>query len=212
MAKTRLMMLGPPGAGKGTQAQRLSEHLSVPQISTGDMLREARRSGSELGLEAARYMDAGDLVPDEVVIGLVGERLEKSDADNGFILDGFPRTVDQAEALESMGVELAAVISISVSEEEVIRRLGGRLSCPDCGASFHQEFQPPQVKGVCDECGGQLIRREDDRPDAIRERLTNYNAKTQPLVEYYTQAGLLCEIDGAGTPDEVYQRVLSAIA
>ncbi|AWV88003.1 adenylate kinase [Bradymonas sediminis] len=211
MAKTRLMMLGPPGAGKGTQAQRLSDHLNVPQISTGDMLRNARRSGSELGLKAAAFMDAGDLVPDDVVIGLVAERLKESDAENGFILDGFPRTVEQAEALEAMGVKLEAVVNIVVSEDEVIRRLGGRLSCPNCGASFHSEFQPPKVEGICDECGSPLMRREDDRPEAIRGRLVAYNAKTQPLVEYYRQVGVLREIDGVGSPDHVYERLLKAI-
>lgn len=211
MAKTRLMMLGPPGAGKGTQAQRLSEHLKVPQISTGDMLRDARRSGSELGLKAASYMDAGGLVPDDVVIGLVAERLKGPDAQNGFILDGFPRTVEQAEALEAMGVLLEAVVNIVVSEEEVVRRIGGRLSCPNCGASFHTEFQPPKTEGICDECQSALIRREDDKPEAIRERLVGYDAKTQPLVQYYREAGSLSEVDGIGSPDEVYSRVLKAI-
>jgi adenylate kinase len=211
MAKTKLMMLGPPGAGKGTQAQRLAEDFGLPQISTGDMLRSARRKGSELGLEAARYMDAGDLVPDSVVIGLVAERLAEPDAGGGFILDGFPRTVEQAESLDEMGVELQAVVNIIVSEQEVVRRLGGRLSCPNCGASFHEVFQPPAAEGVCDECGQALVRREDDRPEAIRERLKAYDAKTEPLVDYYRGRGLLHEVDGQGSPDEVYGRIEEAI-
>lgn len=212
MAKTRLMMLGPPGAGKGTQAQRLAEELGVPQISTGVMLREARKNGSDLGRKAGEYMDAGDLVPDAVVIGLVAERLEASDAEKGFILDGFPRTVEQAEALQGMGVKLEAVVNIVVSEDELVRRLGGRLSCPNCGASFHAEFQPPKVDGVCNECQGTLVRREDDKPEAIRGRMAAYHAKTQPLVDYYRQVGSLVEVDGIGSPQQVYERVTKAIA
>lgn len=212
MAKTKLMMLGPPGAGKGTQAQQLAGELGIPQISTGDMLRQARRQGTPLGLEAARYMDAGDLVPDEVVIGLVVERLQESDAQKGFILDGFPRTVAQAEALEEMGVVLEAVVSIVVSEDEVVERLGGRLSCPNCGATYHATANPAKTPGVCDVCGHALVRREDDRPEAIRERLKAYQTKTEPLVAYYRTKGSLHEINGEGAPDQVYQRVLQAIA
>lgn len=211
MAKTKLMMLGPPGAGKGTQAQRLAEEFDIPQISTGDMLRGARRKGTELGKEAAKFMDAGDLVPDEVVIGIVKERLSEPDAEKGFILDGFPRTVGQAEALDEMGVELEAVLNIEVSEEEVVRRLGGRLSCPDCGATFHEEFKPPAEEGVCDECGTELVKRPDDRPEAIRERLKAYHSKTAPLVDYYRDKGVLIDVDGEGTPDEVYGRAKDAI-
>lgn len=212
MAKTKLMMLGPPGAGKGTQAQRLAEEFGIPQISTGDMLRSARRKGTELGNEAAKYMDAGDLVPDEVVIGIVNERLDEPDAEGGFILDGFPRTVGQAEALGEMGVELEAVLNIEVSEEEVVRRLGGRLSCPSCGATFHEEFKTPSKEGVCDECGAELVKRSDDRPEAIRERLKAYHAKTSPLIEYYRDQDVLIDVDGVGTPDDVYERAKEAIS
>jgi adenylate kinase len=212
MAKTKLMMLGPPGAGKGTQAQQLAEEFDIPQISTGDMLRSARRKGTELGKEAAKFMDAGELVPDEVVIGIVKERLSEPDAEGGFILDGFPRTVGQAEALDQMGVELEAVLNIEVSEEEVVRRLGGRLSCPNCGATFHEEFKPPTEEGVCDECGSDLVKRPDDRPEAIRERLKAYHAKTAPLVDYYRDQGVLIDVDGEGTPDEVYGRAEAAIS
>jgi adenylate kinase len=211
MAKTKLMMLGPPGAGKGTQAQRLARDYDIPQISTGDMLREARRKETKMGKEAARYMDAGELVPDEVVIGIVEERLGEPDAAGGFILDGFPRTVAQAEALDEMGIALEAVVNIDVSEPEVIRRLGGRLTCPSCGASFHEEFAPPEQEGVCDTCGGELQKRPDDRPEAIRERLKAYRAQTEPLVDYYRGQSVLIDVDGEGTPDEVYERVEEAI-
>ena len=212
MAKTKLMMLGPPGAGKGTQAQRLSESHGIPQISTGDMLRGARRKGTDLGKKAAKFMDAGELVPDEVVIGIVAERLDEPDASNGFILDGFPRTAGQADALSDMGVQLEAVINVQVGEEEVIRRLGGRLSCPECGATFHEEFKPPSADGVCDECGHELMRREDDQPEAIRERLRQYRASTEPLVEFYRDRGVLENVDGEGSPDEVYERIEDVIS
>lgn len=208
MAKTKLILLGPPGAGKGTQAARLVESFGIPQVSTGDMLREARREGTELGEEAATYMDAGELVPDEVVIGIVEERLNRADAADGFILDGFPRTREQAEALAEMGVDLDAVLSLEVSEDEVVRRLSGRLNCPECGAAFHEEFNPPETDDVCDECGHQgLIKREDDQPDVIRDRLAEYRSKTEPLKEFYRQQGLLVEVDGEGTPAEVTDRV-----
>ncbi len=212
MAKTKLMMLGPPGAGKGTQAQRLAEAYGIPQISTGDMLRGARRKGTELGKKAAEYMDAGDLVPDEVVIGIVQQRLSEDDAQQGFILDGFPRTVGQAEALAQMGIELEAVINIEVSEDEVVRRLGGRLSCPNCGATFHEEFKAPAQQGVCDECGRELVKRADDNPEAIRERLKAYHAKTAPLIGYYREQGVLADVDGQGAPDDVYERIEQVIA
>lgn len=212
MAATKLIMLGPPGAGKGTQAQRIAEEYGMPQVSTGDMLRAARRDGTELGREAAKYMDAGELVPDDVVIGIVEERLTSSDAEEGFILDGFPRTREQAESLEEMSVEIDAVISLVVSEEEVVRRLSGRLNCPECGAAYHEEFDPPAEPGVCDECGAQLVKREDDRPEVVRERLAEYREKTRPLVEFYEEAGLLEEVDGEGTPEEVADRVAEVVS
>lgn len=211
MAKRRLMFLGPPGAGKGTQAQRLADDFGIPQISTGDMLREARRKGTELGRKAGEFMDAGDLVPDEVVIGIVAERLVEEDAQNGFILDGFPRTVPQAEALAEMGVELDGVVNIRVSQDEVVRRLGGRLSCPGCGASYHAEFDPPKAEGVCDKCGGALIRRPDDQPEAIRQRLESYEAKTAPLVSFYDARGKLLNVDGEGTPADIEGRIRDAV-
>ena len=211
MSKRRLMFLGPPGAGKGTQAQRLADDLGIPQISTGDMLREARRKGSELGRKAGEFMDAGELVPDSVVIGIVKERLEEADAQNGFILDGFPRTVAQAEALAAMGVELEGVVNIRVSQDEVLRRLGGRLTCPGCGASYHEEFSPPNVAGICDKCGGELVRRPDDQPDAIRQRLESYQAKTAPLIAFYDRLGSLIDVDGEGAPSLVETRIREAV-
>lgn len=212
MAKRKLMFLGPPGAGKGTQAQRLAEDFGIPQISTGDMLRDARRKGTELGRKAGAFMDAGDLVPDEVVIGIVKERLDEPDAQSGFILDGFPRTVPQAEALAKMGVELEGVVNIQVSEDEVVRRLGGRLSCPQCGASYHEEFSPPAAAGVCDRCGTALVRRPDDQPEAIRQRLQSYAAKTEPLISFYASRGSLLNVDGMGAPDQIEQRIRDAVA
>ncbi len=212
MAYTQLILLGPPGAGKGTQAARLRDDYEIPQVSTGDMLREARRKGTKLGQKAAEYMDVGELVPDEVVVGIVEERLERPDADNGFILDGFPRTRDQAESLEGMGVEIDVVVSLAVPEDEVVRRLSGRLNCPECGAAFHREFDPPSEDKVCDECGHSgLMTREDDRPEVVRERLQEYRDKTEPVEEFYRERGLLEQVDGKGTPDEVAARLEAVI-
>jgi len=210
MAETHLILLGPPGAGKGTQAKRLESAYGFPQISTGDMLRDARERGTELGREAAEYMDAGELVPDEVVNGIVEERLTRDDVADGFVLDGFPRTVEQAEALVEMETPIDAVLNIEVPEEEVIRRLSGRLNCKGCGALYHEEFDPPAEKGVCDECGGALHQREDDRPEVIRERLEEYRNKTKPLVSFYREQGLLKGVEGEGTPDEVAERIQEA--
>lgn len=212
MADTHLILLGPPGAGKGTQAKELVEALEIPQVSTGDMLRDARRRETDLGQRAAEYMDAGELVPDEVVIGIVEERLDREDAREGFILDGFPRTREQAESLAEMDVSIDAVLSLQVSEDEVVRRLGGRLNCPECGAAFHEEFEPPEVEDVCDECGHEgLIKREDDQPEAIRERLAQYHDQTEPLEEFYRERDLLVEIDGEGTPEEVAERIADTV-
>ena len=212
MPKTKLMMLGPPGAGKGTQAQVLAEEMGIPQISTGDMLRAARREGTELGIKAGELMDAGSLVPDDVVIGIVRERLAKDDAKAGFVFDGFPRTVGQAQALADMGVELDAVIKLEVSEEEILRRLGGRLSCSNCGATFHKEFKKPSKEGVCDECGKEtLFTRPDDQPESIKIRFAAYSEGTAPLAGFYAERGKLISIDGEGAPDAVLDLVRDAV-
>lgn len=212
MAKRKIMMLGPPGAGKGTQAQVLAEEFGIPQISTGDMLRAARREGTELGIKAGELMDAGELVPDDVVIGIVKERLTKDDATVGFILDGFPRTVAQAEALAKMGVELDGVVKLDVAEEEIVRRLGGRLSCPNCGATFHEIFKKPSVEGTCDVCQHDLMRRPDDEEEAIRQRFASYEKGTAPLAGFYEERGLLLNVDGEGDMDAVLDRVRAVLA
>jgi adenylate kinase len=211
-----LMLLGAPGAGKGTQAQRLATRFGVPQISTGDMLRAARREGTPLGKEAEKFMSAGQLVPDQVVIGLVEERLGRPDAKAGFILDGFPRTIPQAQSLDAVLKRLhrapLRVLDVEVPEATLIERLGGRLSCPRDGASYHVKFTPPKVARVCDTCGTQLITRADDRPEAISQRLREYHDKTAPLVDYYAKAGLLRKVDGVGELEVVLDRIMNALA
>lgn len=203
MSKRRLMMLGPPGAGKGTQAQLLSKRVGIPQISTGDMLRGAKKKGTELGLKAAEYMDRGDLVPDEVVIGIVEESLKSPDVADGFILDGFPRTVEQADALTKMGVALDAVLNIVVSDDVLVERLGGRRACLNCGATYHIEYNAPAKEDVCDACGSGLVQRPDDQPEAIKTRLAAYQAKTAALIGYYKERGNLIDIDGEVSPAKV---------
>lgn len=210
----RLVLLGPPGAGKGTQAKRLIEKMSIPQISTGDLLRAAVRDETELGLKAKAKMDAGQLVPDEIVIGMVKERLTKDDCRSGFILDGFPRAVSQAEALSKLLAEsggLDHVISIEVPEEELVRRLTGRRSCPKCGAMFHVVFSPPAKEGICDKCGGELITRADDNEETIRNRIGVYREQTEPLKDYYQKLGLLRPIDGTGTPADIEHKIAEVI-
>jgi adenylate kinase len=216
MIERNLILLGAPGAGKGTQAQKLATRFGIPQISTGDMLRAARREGTPLGKEAERYMSAGQLVPDQVVIGLVEERLGRPDAKSGFILDGFPRTIPQAETLgkvlQKLGRAPLRVIDVQVPESVLIERLGGRLSCPRDGASYHVKFTPPKKEGVCDTCGTALVTRADDKPEAISQRLREYHDKTAPLVDYYQKAGLLRTVDGVGELELVLGRVTSALA
>lgn len=208
----RLIMLGPAGAGKGTQAKRLSEMLSVPQISTGDMLRDAKAAGTPLGLEAARYMSEGALVPDEVVIGIVDERLRAADAVDGYILDGFPRTVVQAEALERRGHPIEHAIAIEVPDEDLVSRITGRFSCASCGALYHERFNPPQVAGVCDKCGAtEFSRRADDVEDVVRKRVREYEEKTSPLLAFYGERGVLARVDGVGSLDEVFGRIMKVL-
>ena len=192
----KLIMLGAPGAGKGTQAEKLSEHLSIPTISTGNIIREALKSGSEMGRQVKQYMDAGQLVPDEVVIGIIRDRLAEDDCQNGFILDGFPRTIPQAEALERMGVIIDRVIDIEVADEVITRRASGRRVCPTCGAPYHVEYNPSKVENVCDKCGDTLVQRKDDRPETVQERLKVYHDQTEPLKAYYAERGKLAVVEG----------------
>ena len=206
----KLMLLGAPGAGKGTQAKRLVATHGIPQISTGDMLRAAVRQETAMGLEAKRFMDAGGLVPDEVVIGIVEDRLDQDDCRDGFILDGFPRTVPQAEALDGFAA-LQAVVNIVVSEELVVARLSGRRTCKACGAIYHVVNSPASVEGVCDQCGGELYQRSDDNETSIRARLSEYGQKTAPLERYYEERGVLFQVDGTGDPNDVEARVLQAL-
>lgn len=212
---TRMVLLGPPGAGKGTQGEMLSQDLGIPQIATGDILRKAVAEGSDLGNQAQSYMDAGDLVPDGIMVGIIRQRLQDPDAQNGYILDGFPRTVAQAEALDEMlsdiGQGLDAVIHIDVDKETLVKRLSGRLICRDCGATYHAEFNPPERSGVCDKCGGELYQREDDQEETVRSRLDVFQERTQPLVDYYKQQGVYTAIDGDRAPAEVREEILKTL-
>lgn len=212
----KLILLGPPGAGKGTQAKMLVDHFGVPQISTGDILRAAVKEGTPMGIKAKAFMDAGGLVPDEVVVGIVRERLQKPDCTEGFILDGFPRTVAQADALKEslrqLGKDLDAVVSLEVDVEALVERLTGRRTCRECGRGYHLQFDPPKIAEVCDACGGDLFQRDDDREETIRKRLAVYLAQTAPLVDYYRAGGLLACVDGMREIDSVQQQILSALA
>ncbi len=211
-----MILLGPPGSGKGTQGERLQEDFRLPYYATGDILRAAVREGTELGRTAQEYMDRGDLVPDEVIIGVIGERVQQPETGDGFILDGFPRTVGQADALgeemENLNRSITAALLIDVGDEEVIRRLGGRRTCVKNGHIFHVEFDPPKNEDVCDVCGARLIVREDDKPDVIRHRLATYQEKTKPLVAFYEERGLLKRVDGSLQPDEVSNRIRALLA
>ena len=215
MKQRDLILLGAPGAGKGTQAQRLAAKYGIPQISTGDMLRAARREGTPLGKKAEGFMNAGQLVPDEVVIGLVEERLKLADTQAGFILDGFPRTIAQAEALDAvlnrLGRTSLAIVDVSVPQAILTERLSGRLSCPKDGSSYHLKFTPPKNANVCDKCGGELITRADDRLEAIEQRLKEYSSKTAPLVDFYGKSGRLKKVDGVGALEEVLGRIVKQL-
>jgi len=211
----RLILLGPPGCGKGTQAKLLVERLKVPQVSTGDMLREAVKAGTPLGLEAKQYMDRGALVPDAVIIGLVRERLRNPDCNRGYILDGFPRTVAQAEALEQTLRELNGsldhVVSLEVAAEDVVGRIAGRRTCRNCGAMYHLRFSPSKVEERCDACGGPTYQRDDDREDTVRRRLLVYADQTAPLLSFYESRGLLRRVGGTGEIGQIFQRITTAL-
>ena len=211
----RLVLVGPPGAGKGTQAQFLASHFAIPSISTGDIFRANVSHGTDLGLEAKKYMDAGDLVPDEVTIGMVEERLRHDDAIEGFLLDGFPRTVHQAEVLdrllEQQDAALDVVLELVVDDAEVVRRLSGRRTCRLCGRVWHLDFDPPATDGRCDRCGGELFQRDDDREGTIRHRLKVYAEQTSPLIDYYGDRSLLRGIDATGPVEDVTDRAINAL-
>jgi len=206
-----LILLGAPGAGKGTQAEVICDHLQIPAISTGNILREAVKNGSELGLKAKSFMDSGALVPDAVVIDILKERIAQDDCRKGFILDGFPRTVPQAEALDAMGVQIDKVLSIEVADEAIMQRLSGRRVCQDCGASYHIEFKPTKVEGICDRCGGKTVLRKDDEPATIKDRLDVYHTQTEPLKEYYTKTGKLEIVVGQDKVADTSALVLKAL-
>ena len=206
-----IVLVGPPGSGKGTQAKVVTEKWGVPQISTGDMLRAAVQAGSPLGRQAKAYMDRGALVPDDVILGLVRERLAQPDAAHGYILDGFPRTLHQAEALDAQGVKLDGVLLLEVPSEEVVTRIAGRRTCAKCGAMSHVTFSPTRAPGVCDACGGETVQRADDREETVRRRLQVYAEQTAPLVRCYERAGLLRRIPGTGTVAEIFTRALQAL-
>ena len=192
----KLILLGPPGAGKGTQAEILSRDLNIPTISTGNILRAAVKAGTPIGLKAKSYMDAGKLVPDEVIIGIIQERLAEADCAGGFILDGVPRTIAQAEALEAHGIQFDHVISLEISDEAIVKRMDGRRVCTQCGTPFHVESKPPKTAGVCDLCGGELVERDDDKPETVRARLVVYHDETEPLKQFYQERGKLNVVPG----------------
>jgi adenylate kinase len=217
LPELNLILLGPPGSGKGTQGERLQEDFRLPYYATGDILRAAVKEGTEVGKQAKEYMDRGDLVPDQVIIGVIAESLQNEEASDGFILDGFPRTLPQAEALDGkmkeLRREITAVLLIDVPEEEILRRLGGRRTCEKNPLHiYHVEFDPPKEEGVCDIDGAKLIVRDDDKPEVIKNRLAQYREKTEPLIDYYDERGILNRVDGRQSPDEVEERIHGIIA
>ncbi|MBR3969351.1 MAG: adenylate kinase [Clostridia bacterium] len=208
----KLILLGAPGAGKGTQAEIISEKYNIPTISTGNIIRAALKNGTEMGLKAKAYIDSGRLVPDDVVIGIIKERLAADDCQNGFILDGFPRTIPQAEALDDMGIAIDAALSIEVSDREIVKRMSGRRVCEKCGASYHIEFKKPSKEGVCDACGGALVIRKDDEPDTVLDRLDIYHKQTEPLKNYYSAQGKLITAQGQQKVEDTTKLVLAALS
>jgi adenylate kinase len=211
----RLVLVGPPGAGKGTQAEFIAEHFAIPKISTGDIFRANVSGGTELGRTAKKYMDAGDLVPDEVTNAMVRDRLAQPDAVDGFLLDGFPRNVQQAgeldDILDQIGSSLSVVLDLEVDQDEVVRRLSGRRTCKNCGHVWHLQYDPPTVAGVCDKCSGQLYQRDDDRPETVRHRLEVYASQTSPLLKFYGDRGQLVAIDALGAVEDVTERAIAAL-
>ncbi|MBQ3096410.1 MAG: adenylate kinase [Clostridia bacterium] len=207
----KIILFGAPGAGKGTQAELICQRLAIPSVSTGNIIREAIRGGTELGKLAKNFTDNGKLVPDEVVIGMIKERLAEDDCKGGFILDGFPRTVPQAEALDAMGVEIDVVLSIEVNDDDIERRMSGRRSCPTCGATFHLQNNPPKQEGLCDKCGAGLVQRADDAAETVRARLAVYHEQTEPVKDYYKSKGKLREIDGTKSIEKTTEFAFAAL-
>ncbi len=207
----KLILLGAPGAGKGTQAEFISEKCNIPTISTGNIIRAALKNGTEMGLVAKSYIDAGSLVPDDVVIGIVKERLSEKDCENGYILDGFPRTIPQAQALDNMGDTVDKVLSIEVDDEEIVKRMSGRRVCEKCGASYHTEYKKPEKEGVCNLCGGNLVIRKDDEPSTVLNRLEVYHEQTEPLMAYYEKQGKLISVKGMDTVEKTTKAVFKAL-
>jgi adenylate kinase len=216
VSERNLVLLGPPGAGKGTQAERLIEDFELPYYATGNILRDAVENGTELGKQAKEYMDAGNLVPDELICAVIEERLDSGEADDGFLLDGFPRTIGQAEmlagALEKRGRQLTAALLIDAPDEEVVRRLSGRRTCVKNGHVYHVEFDPPKHEGVCDQDGSRLVQRDDDKPETIRNRLEVYHEQTEPLIDWYEQRAKLRRFDGTRSPEEVHSHIRATLA
>ena len=207
----KLILLGAPGAGKGTQAEILCKRFGVPSISTGNILRAAIKDGTPTGVQAKSYIDAGQLVPDEVIIGILNERLAQSDCAKGYILDGVPRTIAQAEAMEQSGIEIDAAVALEISEDEILRRMRGRRVCEACGSSFNMEAIPPRVEGICDNCGGKLIQRQDDTPETVHKRLEVYHKETKPLVGYYAERGLLRTVDVSDSKEGTFHRIMALL-
>lgn len=207
----KLILLGAPGAGKGTQAEVICDKKKIPAISTGNILREALKSGTEMGLKAKTYMESGQLVPDEILIGVIKDRIVQEDCQNGFILDGFPRTIPQAEALDQMGAGIDVVLDIEVADEDIVTRMSGRRVCEKCGSSYHVLYKQPKAEGVCDACGGTLIQRKDDHPDTVKERLEVYHTQTEPLKEYYSNQGKLLVVHGQDEVESTTKLVLEAL-
>ena len=207
----KIILLGAPGAGKGTQAEVISQKLNIPSLSTGNMLREAQKKGTPLGQQAKSYMESGQLVPDELVIGIIKERMAQPDCAGGFILDGFPRTVAQAEALDQMGVAIDRVIEIDVPDEAIVTRMSGRRACVSCGATYHIVHNPTKKEGICDACGEKLILRDDDKPETVQKRLTVYHEQTQPLIDYYKGLGVLVSVDGTKDLNDVFEDICAIL-
>ncbi len=211
----KIIMLGAPGAGKGTQAKKIAEKYQIPHISTGDIFRSNIKEGTELGMKAKSYMDQGALVPDEITIGMLLDRIQKEDCQNGYVLDGFPRTIPQAEsltkALENMGQKVDFAVNVDVPDENIVNRMSGRRACLSCGATYHIVYNPPKQEGICDVCQKELVLRDDDKPETVQKRLAVYHEQTQPLIDYYKEAGVLAEVDGTQDMDQVFSDIVAVL-